>query len=585
MTAMQQTIKQLPLGIADFGRIVREGYYYVDKTMFIPRLEMASSYLFLVRPRRFGKSLLLSMLKCYYDINLKDRFDEYFGQLWIGSHPTPYRNRYAVLHLDFSQVTGTIDSLEENFYNYCNYALDTFAERYRQLFGPGFSETIKADRNVRGKLSYIGMQAKEHDVPLYLIVDEYDNFTNTVLNQHGQDIYTGLTHGEGFYRDIFKLFKPNFERVLMLGVSPVTMDDLTSGYNIATNITADAAFNHLLGFSEEEVRQMFRYYSEAGQLTEGIDAMIEEMKPWYDNYCFAKDGLGDSRVFNSNMVLYYLSNQLRTSHAPDEMADPNARTDYQKMKRLIQLDRLEPQRKSIIYQIAEEGYIYSRLVPYFPASEMVKFDNFVSLLYYYGMLTISGVRGDKLRLGIPNNNVRKQYYGYLLEEYDRIRPADRWRIDQAFDSAVFDGDWQPLVRAVSDEYEKTCAVRCLIEGERNLQGFFTAYLTMTSYYLIAPELELNHGYCDFFLLPDLQRYPMVAHSYILELKYLKQDASAEEAEAQWEKAVSQITDYALEPKLRLLCGPTQLHLVVAQFRGYQLERTEEVKASVDRGER
>ena len=238
-------------------------------------------------------------------------------------------------------------------------------------------------------------------MPLYLIVDEYDNFTNTVLNQHGEDIYTGLTHGEGFYRDIFKLFKPNFERVLMLGVSPVTMDDLTSGYNIATNITADAAFNQMLGFSEEEVRQMFNYYSEVGWLKGDVEAMIEEMKPWYDNYCFAKEGLSESRVFNSDMVLYYLSNQIRNGHAPDEMVSPNARTDYQKMKRLIQLDRLEPQRKSIIYQIAEEGYIDSRLVPYFPASEMVKFDNFVSLLYYYGMLTIAGTNGLMLRLGIP----------------------------------------------------------------------------------------------------------------------------------------------------------------------------------------
>jgi len=577
ISSSANSVRQLPLGISDFGRIVRENYYYVDKTMFIPCLEAASSYLFLVRPRRFGKSLLLSMLKSYYDINEKERFDEYFGQLWIGSHPTPYRNRYAVLHLDFSQVTGTIDELKANFDDYCGIKLDGFAQQYEHLFYDGFANDMKQRDWATKKLNFLGDRAKFYNVPLYLIIDEYDNFTNTVLNQHGQDIYTGLTHGEGFYRDIFKLFKPNFERVLMLGVSPVTMDDLTSGYNIATNITADAAFNHMLGFSEEEVRLMFRYYSEAGQLKGDTDAMIQEMKPWYDNYCFAEDGLSESRVFNSNMVLYYLSNQLRNGHAPREMADPNARTDYQKMKRLIQLDRLEPQRKSIIYKIAEEGYIYSRLVPYFPASEMVKFDNFVSLLYYYGMLTITGVRGDKLRLGIPNNNVRKQYYGYLTEEYDRIRPADHWRIDQAFDSAVFDGDWQPLLKTISEEYEKTCAVRCLIEGERNLQGFFTAYLNMTNYYLTAPELELSHGYCDFFLLPDLGRYPMVAHSYILELKYLKQDATAEEAEAQWTEAIAQITHYAQDEKVRLLCGSTQLHLIVAQYRGYQLARLEEAQ--------
>ena len=576
MTPDPQSTKQLPLGIADFKRIASENYYFADKTMFIPRMEMASSYLFLVRPRRFGKSLLLSMLRCYYDVNQKERFDERFGGLRIGCHPTPYQGRYAVLYLDFSQVTGTVDQLQERFDTYCGIILNGFGQEYEHIFYPGFAKEVEKEPGTNAKLNFIGYKAKRCGVPMYLVVDEYDNFTNTVLNQHGEDIYRGLTHGEGFYRDIFKLFKPNFERVLMLGVSPVTMDDLTSGYNIATNITARGAFNHMLGFSEEEVRLMFGYYSEAGLLKGDTDAMLQEMKPWYDNYCFAEDGLGQSRVFNPNMVLYYLSTQIAEGHAPREMADPNARTDYQKMKRLIQLDRLEPQRKSIIYKIAEEGYIYSRLVPYFPASEMVKFDNFVSLLYYYGMLTITGNNGLMLRLGIPNNNVRKQYYGYLLEEYDRIRPADHWRIDEAYQAAALSGDWQPLVKTVSEEYEKTCAVRCLIEGERNLQGFFTAYLNMTNYYLTAPELELSHGYCDFFLLPDLGRYPMVAHSYILELKYLKQDATAEEAEAQWAEAVSQITRYAQDEKVRLLCGPTQLHLIVAQYRGYQLVRLEEV---------
>jgi hypothetical protein len=291
MTTSEQNIKQLPLGIADFARIARENYYYVDKTMFIPRLEMASSYLFIVRPRRFGKSLLLSMLKAYYDVNMKDKFDEWFGQLWIGSHPTQYRNSYAVLHLDFSQVTGTIDELSFRFNEYCCILLNGFGQEYEHLFYPGFAQDVCKERDANAKINFIGYKAKICHVPLYLIIDEYDNFTNTVLNQHGEDIYMGLTHGEGFYRDIFKLFKPNFERVLMIGVSPVTMDDLTSGYNIATNITADAAFNQMLGFSEDDVRQMFNYYKDAGWITGDVEAMIEEMKPWYDNYCFAKESL------------------------------------------------------------------------------------------------------------------------------------------------------------------------------------------------------------------------------------------------------------------------------------------------------
>ena len=576
MNTNEQTVKQLPLGISDFERLRQQNFYYVDKTMFIPRLEFASNYLFLVRPRRFGKSLMLSMLKAYYDVNMKDSFDKLFGDLWIGSHPTPYKNYYAVLHLDFSQVIGSIGKLQENFDEYCGMVCEIFAQQYEHLFYDGFAKDVKEASNAGGKLNLIGRKAKMYGVPLYLIVDEYDNFINTVLNQHGEDIYMSLTHGEGFYRDIFKIFKPNFERVLMLGVSPVTMDDLTSGYNIATNITAEGEFNQMLGFSEDDVRVMFNYYKDAGWLKNDVETMIEEMKPWYDNYCFAKEGLNDSRMFNSDMVLYYLGNQVRNGHSPDEMVNPNARTDYKKMKKLIQLDELEPQRKSIIYQIAEQGYIDSTLVSYFPASEMVKFDNFVSLLYYYGMLTIAGTSGFMLRLGIPNNNVRKQYYGYLLEEYDRIRTVNHWQIDQAFQRAAVSGDWHPLVQTVSDEYEKTCAVRCLIEGERNIQGFFTAYFSLCPYYLTAPEVELNHGYCDFFLMPDLNRYPMVAHSYIIELKYLKTDDSEATAEEQWQQAREQLLRYAQDEKVRLLQANTQLHLIAAQFRTHQLVRAEEI---------
>jgi hypothetical protein len=304
--------------------------------------------------------------------------------------------------------------------------------------------------------------------------------------------------------------------------------------------------------------------------------MIEEMKPWYDNYCFAEEGLAESRVFNSDMVLYYLGNQIRNGHRPKDMLSPNARTDYQKMKNLIMLDKLEKGRKSIIYEIAETGGITANLVGYFPASEMIKRENFVSLLYYYGMLTIQGSDGFSLRLGIPNNNVRKQYYGYLLEEYDNIYSSDQSEIKNLFKGAAARGEWQPLLQLIADEYHKTSSVRSLIEGERNIQGFFTAYLNLVDYYLTAPEVELNHGYCDFFLMPDLRRYPMVAHSYIIELKYLKKDDTQAVADEQWLEAHAQLRRYVLDEKVRLLVGSTQLHLVAIQFRGETIERMEEI---------
>ncbi len=333
----------------------------------------------------------------------------------------------------------------------------------------------------------------------------------------------------------------------------------------------------MLGFSEDDVCQMFQYYQQAGWLKGDVEAMIQEMKPWYDGYCFAMDSLkAESKMFNTDMVLYYLGCQIRLGHAPESMLNPNARTDYQKMKNLIQLDRLEKSRKSVIYEIAENGGITGNLVGYFPASEIVKRENFVSLLYYYGMLTIQGIDGNKLRLGIPNNNVRKQYYGYLLEEYDAIRATDHTAIDRAFDSAVYQGEWEPLLKLIAEEYRKNSSVRSLMEGERNIQGFFTAYLSLSTYYLTAPEVELNHGYCDFFLMPDLMRYPMVAHSYIIELKYLKKDDTEAKAEQQWQEAKEQLRRYIDDEKVRLLVGDTQLHLVAMQFRGEEVTRMEEV---------
>ena len=194
------------------------------------------------------------------------------------------------------------------------------------------------------------------------------------------------------------------------------------------------------------------------------------------------------------------------------------------------------------------------------------------------MLTIGGTSGIKQKLVVPNNNVRKQYYGYLMEEYQTIAQVDITGLSKAFDDAAINGNWQSMVHEIMDAYARTTSIRQLIEGERNLQGFMNAYLTLNPYYLTAPEMEMNHGYCDFFLMPDLQRYPMVAHSYILELKYLKKEANASEADEQWSQAVVQIQRYAKSEKVNQMTAHTRLHLLVLQIQGFDLIRCEEVVA-------
>ena len=576
---MSNDFKLIPYGISSFKQVREENKYLVDKTRFFEQLELAGNFFYLVRPRRFGKSLFLNMLEAYYDINEKDNFDKLFHGLYVADHPTEYRNRYQIMHLDFSQVGSDVERLQDNFDFYLSISCESFAEKYARFYPEGFLDEVKQIKRGEQKLNRINDAAKEAGCRLYLIVDEYDNFTNNVLNVKGHEAYHALTHGTGFYRDVFKLFKDMCDRIIMLGVSPITLDDLTSGYNIALNITMDPRFNQMLGFSEDDVRQMIRYYKEVGAIKPEVteDSIIADMKPWYDNYCFAKDSFGrEPSMFNSDMVCYYLSNLVGVGQRPEELIDPNTMTDYGKLKRLIKIDKTEGKRIEIIHDIAEKGFIKARLVSHFPAEKMMEFGNFVSLLYYYGMLTIGGVVGDRLKLIIPNNNVRLQYYQYLLDEYSSIHSIDISDLDDAFDEAALEGDWQPLISFICKAYHDTTAVRQLIEGERNLQGFMNAYLTLTNYYLVAPEMEFSHGYCDFFLLPNYAVYPMVRHSYILELKYLKADATDAEADRQWSEAREQIKTYAADKKLQSMLHGTQLHPIVVQIKGYDLVRFEEI---------
>ena len=577
--------KLIPYGISDFAQLRRENKYYTDKTMYLPRMEMAGNFLFLIRPRRFGKSLFMSMMQCYYDINRKDDFHELFDGLWISENPTSLQGQFEVLRLDFSQVVGSIDDLYENFNRYMCIELDGYADFYAYLYPAGFAEKVHSYDTYDGKLGYINNISRKLGHKRYLIIDEYDNFTNNVLNEKGEAVYHALTHASGFYRDVFKLFKGNFDRILMVGVSSVTLDDVTSGYNIASNITMDPRFNMMLGFSETEVREMIRYYQSVGVVTADEETLVQEMKPWYDNYCFSVKSINkDPKLFNSDMVLYYMQNIIAFGEAPENMVDNNTRTDYMKMNKLLQLDKLEKVetpngvRRGILYKIAQDGEIRENVNLSFPAYRMADKENFVSLLFFYGMLTFSEPDGAETRLVIPNNNVRLQYYDYLMRGYQEIAYIDTSEINSSYTNAALRGNWQPMIELLADAYEKTTSVRQLIEGERNLQGFMNAYLSLNPYYFIAPEMEINHGYCDFFLMPNLLRWPMVRHSFILELKYLKSDASEADAARQWHEAEEQILRYAAAPKVLQMTAGTTLHPVIMQFKGYGLLRYSEVSA-------
>ena len=571
--------KRIPYGVSDFVDIIERNQYYVDKTMYLPMIEDEADSLFFIRPRRFGKSLLISMMRAYYDQRMAPRFNELFGNLWIGSHPTPEQGKYQVLYFDFSRIGGSIDNLEQRFNEYCGMCIDYFIEKYRDCYSQETIDKVKSLDYVSGKLNAINIEARDRGYKLYLIVDEYDNFTNVVLNEHGEKVYWALTHASGFYREVFKVFKGMFSRIFMTGVSPVTLDDLTSGFNIGWHISTKAAFNQMLGFSTEDVYAMVDYYKQMGRIRPDADtdAIVADMKPWYDNYCFSENALRtQSRVFNCDMVMYYLRNYMSDGEPPKQMLDPNTKTDYAKMKKLLQLDRLDGDRKGVLMTIAERGEILGNIAESFPAKALTEPDIFVSLLFYYGMLTIKDARGTKLLLGIPNNNVRVQYYEYLREQYSEKVRIDVGKLTDYYYDMAYDGKWCEALEYMAKVYADVSSVRDGIEAERNMQGFFMAYLSLNGYYYTAPELELNHGYCDFFLLPDLTHYA-TRHSYILELKVLPKNASADKAAQQWHEAEEQIRRYAVAPRVEALRQGTQLHKIIMQFEGWELRRMEEVE--------
>ena len=574
------TIKGIPYGVARFDEVRNENFYYVDKTMYLPLLENTSKYLFLIRPRRFGKSMFVSMMQEYYDIAKADRFDTLFDGLWIKEHPTPLKNAFQVIYFDFSLAGAGMERLEYTFNDYCCKVLDRFIERYRSYYDEKFFDEVQSTTDAANKLRSINAKAHELGYPLYLIIDEYDNFTNVILSEGGKEVFRNLTHASGFYREYFKIFKAMFSRVFLIGVSPVTLDDLSSGYNIDWNISQDPQFNYMLGFSENDVREMFLYYKGAGKLRPDadIEAMLAEMKPWYNNYCFAEECMDDERLYNCDMVLYYLRYQVSRGCPPKEMVDKNIRTDYKKLKMLADIDKgnQRENRMSVIEEIAATGSIVINLKTSFPAEYVTDDNNFRSLLYYYGLLTMKRSLGRRIEMEIPNNCVKEQYWSFMRDYFNRSIHIDIIALQDEMDRMSFDGDWKPLIQRIATAYNENSSIRDCILGEHNLQGFFKAYLALNSLYLVEPEIELNYGFGDFLMLPDKERYPDIAHSYILELKYLKPTATDAEVEAKSKEADGQLLKYSKDKIVKRLCSGTQLHLLKTVFRGANMMTCEEI---------
>ena len=575
--------KRIPYGMMNFIDVREDDCYYVDKTHYIPLIENANKYFFYIRPRRFGKSLTISMLHHYYNILEADKFEKWYGDLYIGKHPTPERNSYLIIYLNFAVVNAELNSYRQSLDAHCNTEFNFFCDVYAQYLPEGIKEEMNKKKGAVEQLDYLYKECVKTNQQIYLFIDEYDHFTNKILSEPScLEDYKSETHGTGYLRSFFDTVKAGtystIKRCFVTGVSPVTMDDLTSGFNIGTNYSLSPEFNEMTGFNEEEVRAMLDYYATTCQFHHSTDELIEAMKPWYDNYCFAEQSYGSTTMYNSNMVLYFVDNYIRNGgEMPDKMVEENIRVDYNKLRMLIRKDKEFAHDASTIQTLVQQGYITGELKTGFPAETIAEPDNFISLLFYFGMLTISGTKRGKTLLTIPNQVVREQLYSYLLDTYNEADLRfDNWEKGKLASAMAYRGDWKAYFDYIAECLHRYSSQRDKQKGEAYVHGFTLAMTAQNRFYRPISEQENQEGYADIFMFPLLDIYKDMLHSYIIELKYAKGKDSDEKVEQLRQEAITQANRYAASETVQKAIGTTTLHKIIVVYQGMKMVVCEEV---------
>ena len=575
--------KRIPYGMQNFEDVIKEDCYYVDKTPFIEQIEESNKYFFFIRPRRFGKSLTLSMLENYYDINKKDKFEEIFGKLYIGQNPTPEHNTYLIIHLNFAEVAAGLDDYKDGLDNHCSLVFNFFCDIYAHILPADTKEGMEKLTDAVSQLRFLCQKCQEVGKKIYLFIDEYDNFTNMILAHEEHLVrYRNQTHGEGYLRQFFNTIKGaagnTLDRVFVTGVSPVTMDDLTSGFNIGTNYSLSPDFNEMTGFTEEEVREMLDYYRSVLPFNHTTDELIKVMKPWYDNYCFAEDRYGETTMYNSVMVLNFVDNYIRSNYQiPKKMVETNIRIDYDKLRMLIRHDKEFAHDASIIQQLVTQGFVIGTLNENFPAERINDPDNFLSLLFYFGMVTIDGTYKGETKFIIPNEVVRDQMYTYLLDTYkENDLVYDRYSKGKLESKLAYDGQFKPYFEYIADCLKKYSSQRDKQKGEAFVHGFTLAMTSQNKFYRPISELDNDGGYADIFLSPLCDIYKDMVDSYIIELKYCKRQTTDEQVKKLFEEASAQISRYADSDMVREAVKTTKLHKLVVIYRGAEMVACEEI---------
>ncbi|TVS02620.1 MAG: AAA family ATPase [Rhodobacteraceae bacterium] len=563
---------QFPYGISDFATLIREGYFYQDRTDRIPLLEATGRQLVFIRPRRFGKSLLLSMLEHYYDLNRADEFDALFGGLAIGQKPTPLRNQYLILRWDFSliQAQGEIRDIEAAVHRYLNQRLAAFADDYARYLSHAIH--LHADDAIVSLQSVLhATRASGHKI--YLLIDEYDNFANEVLMHGGRkDHYESLLYGEGLLKTVFKAVKAGasgqgIDRVFITGVSPIVLGDITSGYNVAENVYLNQSLNDLCGFTEAEIHAVLTQLAAEGK-SWSIAEALNTMRTFYNGYRFSSKA--QQAIYNPTLSLYFLKHLYTVGEYPEIMLDDNLSMDQAKLRYIAGL----PGGEQLLTQALStpDGVVIPSLAQRFGLADMLsarKDDAFMaSLLYFFGILTLNGTAIFKQPvLSIPNLVARSLYVERLQELWlpDVNDMADLRRIAQ---DVYLSGEIAPLCQFIEQRYFPMLSNRDYRwTNELLLKVAFMTVLFNDRIYMMVSETEVDHGYVDLSLIvrPDMRRFQ--ALDLLLEFKYVSLkalDLSGEQLKA---KTIAELEALpAVAAKLDEATAQAQRYAAVLQQR-------------------
>ena len=589
-------MKKIMYGVTDFALMRREDAYFVDRTALIRELEK-TRYVMFLRPRRFGKSLWCSVLQCYYDVDYAARFDEFFGGLDIGANPTAEHGKYLFIDFNFTGVEKQFDRVQESFNSYSCLRLDVFAGRHADMLPAGAADAVQRASSCHEKFNALTTSLKGSGLKLYVVIDEYDNFTNTILAE-SRDRYEALCHGDGFFKQFFNELKlattgtdAPVTRLFVTGVTPVTMDDVTSGFNIATNVSMNPAFAALTGFTRDDLREMLAYYRANAGFTFDENAVCETMRRWYGNYRFSPDTDADGRepphVANPTLVLYYMQYFLQNHKPQRELIDENLRTDYMKIRHIITEGRRVNGNYHRLEDIIARLGTSATLRKSFQAKELGAADNFVSFLFYNGLVTVTGEGLGRSRLGIPNLTVGEFMHDFVPKAYQDVHGVDPQIFDIANGMTDFaeTGDWHGALDTACAVVSRYWKCRDAIEGERVVQTALCSLLYVGhGPYIVRHEPESGGGFIDIAFEPQLNRWPQIGHAAIVELKYVKEAEKAEGALAKIRKdAAGQIAGYAADHdlarswNLREQGGAVALHRIVVVFHGGDVVMCEEIK--------